>query len=99
MAAREERLVQNQREFRYANEKLELLSAEMTDDGQLIPFLCECADDHCLGRIEITISRYADTHEDRHHYVVLPGHPRVEGEETVEDNDYYQIVSKGDRLA
>jgi hypothetical protein len=95
MASREERLAQNQREFRLANEKLELLSAELATDGQLVAFLCECADDRCLGRIEITSSRYGDAHVDPRHYVVLPGHPRVEREETVEDHDFYEVVRKG----
>jgi hypothetical protein len=43
------RLEQNQREFRYANEKLEELSAEIATDGQIVRFLCECPDDRCLG--------------------------------------------------
>jgi hypothetical protein len=94
MASREERLAQNQREFRLANQKLEELTAEMATDGQLVPFLCECADDLCLGRIEITVSRYGDVHSNPDHYVVLPGHARVEGEVTVEHTDYYDVLKK-----
>jgi hypothetical protein len=89
-----EQLARNQVLFRAVNEKLEQLGAKMIG-GELIPFFCECADHRCLGRIEITISRYADIHEDRHQYVVLPGHLRVEGQETVEDSDYYEVVRKG----
>ena len=94
MASRDERLAQNQREFRLANEKLEQLSADLATDGQLVPFLCECADDRCLGRIEITVGRYGDVHADRTLYVVLPGHPRIEGEETIEHTGYYEILRK-----
>jgi hypothetical protein len=94
MASRDARLAQNQREFRYANERLQELGADIVNDGQLVAFLCECADDRCLGRIEITISRYDEIHVDPHHYVVLPGHLRVEGEETVEGYDYYEVVKK-----
>jgi hypothetical protein len=96
MASRDARLAQNQREFRYANERLQELGADMTGDGQLVAFLCECANDRCLGRIEITISRYGEIHVDPRGYVVLPGHLRVKGEETVEDYDYYEVVKKGD---
>jgi hypothetical protein len=94
MATRQERLEQNQREFRYANERLDELAGRLAVDGQLVAFLCECADDDCLGRIEITIGRYEEIHVERDRYVVLPGHPRIAGEETVEDRDYYEVVRK-----
>jgi hypothetical protein len=29
-------------------------------DGNIIPFLCECADEFCLGRIELSLSQYQD---------------------------------------
>ena len=65
-----------------------------TQDGQLIPFLCECADDDCMGRIEITAWRYEDIHTDEGHYVILPGHTRIAGEKILEENSYYEIVKK-----
>jgi hypothetical protein len=87
---------QNQREFRYANGRFidVLNSSTANQDGQLIPFLCECADDDCMGRIEITAWRYEDIHADEGHYVILPGHTRIAGEEILEENSYYEIVKK-----
>ena len=87
---------QNQREFRYANGRFVdvLNGSTATQDGQLIPFLCECADDDCMGRIEITAWRYEDIHADEGHYVILPGHTRIAGEKILEENSYYEIVKK-----
>lgn len=82
--------------FRYANGRfVDVLNiATATQDGQLIPFLCECAEDDCMGRIEITAWRYEDIHSDERHYVILPGHTRIAGEEIMEQNSYYEIVKK-----
>ena len=86
---------QNQREFRYANGRfVDAVNGSATQDGQLIPFLCECAEDDCLGRIEITAWRYEDIHTEERRYVILPGHMRIAGEEIMEANSYYEIVKK-----
>ena len=87
---------QKQREFRYANGRFAdvLNRSTATHDGQLIPFLCERADDDCMGRIEITAWRYEDIHAGEGHYVILPGHMRIAGEEIMEENSYYEIVRK-----
>ena len=90
-----ERGRQNQREFRDANGRLfGAVTGSMTPDGQLIPFICECADDDCLGRVEITVWRYEDIHADERDYVILPGHMRIAGEEIMEENEYYEVVKK-----
>ena len=95
MTTKYERARHNQREFRYANGRFfDVLNDSMTLDGQLIPFLCECADRDCMGRIEITAWRYEDIHADERDYVILPGHTRIAGEEIMEENSYYEIVKK-----
>lgn len=95
MATRYERGRENQRQFRYANERLAaIVIGPASPDGQLIAFLCECADGDCLGRIQITAGRYEDIHVDESDYVILPGHLRVPGEEILEENGYYEIVKK-----
>ena len=85
----------SQRQFRYANGRfLAVLLNSSSPDGQLIPFLCECADADCHASIEITVWRYEDIHADEGHYVILPGHTRIAGEEIMEENSYYEIVKK-----
>jgi hypothetical protein len=41
-----------------------------------------------------TASRYEDTHTEERHYVILPGHMRIAGEEIIEENSYYDVVRK-----
>lgn len=95
MSVRDERLEENQRAFREANERLqELAAAAGVRDGTIVPFLCECADEGCLGRVEVTIGEYEATHWHYDYFVILHGHPRMEGEEIIEQNDRYQVVQK-----
>ena len=95
MASRHERLEQNQRDFRDANGRFEDVVEENAFDGvRPVPFLCECADVECRGRIEITTGAYDAAHIDSDHYVILPGHLTIDGEEIVEDNVTYLVVDK-----
>jgi hypothetical protein len=94
VATREQRSTENQELFRTANDRLEDRVHEYGRDGAAIPFLCECADGACLGRVELTIVQYdvVRTHPKR--FVILPGHPRVEGEEIIEDHGHFHVVEK-----
>ena len=95
MGIREERLAQNQEDLRVANERL----IDMLDHGALnsriVPFLCECADDECLGRVELTLAQYEDAHVLPDTYVILRGHPRIEDEEVLEEHGGFMVVQKG----
>lgn len=94
MATRDGKLAQNQRVFRGANRRLEDVAGRTVEEGAVVPFLCECADDACLGRIEVTLDEYFLAHLDPDRYVVLPGHLRIDGEEIVADHGRYEVVSK-----
>jgi hypothetical protein len=78
--------------FRHANERL----GELADvqDGQRIPFLCECADIACLGSVEASLGEFDVIREDPYRYFVLPGHLRIDGEEIGQRNGRYDVVSK-----
>lgn len=92
---RDDHLVENQRMFRYANERLRerIVEGGITDHRH-IPFLCECAEEACQGRIEATIDEYEQAHLLRNQYFSLPGHLRVEGEESIEENGRYDVLTK-----
>ena len=85
---------ENQNMARSANTRLQDVAGRTVQDGKVIPFLCECAADACLGRVDITIDDYFISHLDSNHYVVIPGHPRIEGEVLVGDHGKYQVVTK-----
>lgn len=96
MPSREERMEQNERNFREANERLheQAESAGVSEDEQLVPFMCECADESCFGRIQITLDRFAEIHVDPDRFVILPGHLRIPNEEIIEATEYYEVTEK-----
>ena len=94
MPSRQERLTQNQKTVRGANERLEEAVEARVDGRGTVPFLCECADIDCTDRIEMTTSDYTAAHIDRHMYVLVAGHATVDGEEMVDDLGGYLVMRK-----
>jgi hypothetical protein len=84
----------SQRASRSANERFEELLDGRTLTARLIPFLCECADPDCLGRVDISRAEYGRIHRDRTLFVIVPGHPLADGEEPTETRDEFDIVRK-----
>jgi hypothetical protein len=95
MASRNELRVQSQQIFRSANERMQALAVAIVPAEQLIPFLCECADDGCLGRVDMKLGDYDDIHRDRDQYSILRDHQIADGERVIEQRPLYDIVSKG----
>jgi hypothetical protein len=95
MASRNARLVQSQQISRSANERMQALAVAIISAEQLVPFLCECADDACLGRVDMKLGDYDDIHRDRDRYSILRDHQLADGERVVEQRTLYDIVSKG----
>lgn len=95
MTTRHESLVENQQQFRHANERFqEIVRDAVGVDGRRIPFLCECAEVSCRGRIDATLEEYEDAHFNRDDYFILRGHLRVTGEEIIGRSDGYEVVRK-----
>jgi hypothetical protein len=92
-ADREARLAENQALFRMANERLEERVEEYGLEDS-IPFLCECPDVTCLGRIDLTLSAYREVRANPSRFVILPGHAMTEGEHVVEERAEFQITEK-----
>ena len=91
-SSRQGRHHMNQETFRSANKGMS--EAVNVNGSTLIPFLCECADIDCLGRLEATIAEFEAAHAQSDQYFILPGHHRAEGEEILSENGRYEIVSK-----
>jgi hypothetical protein len=91
---RDRRLAENQELFRKANDRFEERVEEYSRDGISAPFLCECADEACLGRVELTLPQYEEVRRRPSRYVILPGHPTIERERVVDDKGAFQIVEK-----
>ena len=89
-ASREE----NQRLFRMGNERLNVAVEEQFPKAAAVPFLCECADEFCDGRVELARGDWESVASKPNHFVMVPGHPRSEGEVVVGALDGYDVVRK-----
>ena len=94
MASSNDRQVVSQKTFRSANERMQALAVDIVPAEQLIPFLCECADDECLGRVAMNLADYDDIHRDRDRYAILHDHKMVDGEHVLEQRRLFDVVSK-----
>ena len=68
--------------FRTGNELIEK-SVSFDDYEGVIPFLCECPDTSCLGRVPVTMEGFARIRDQPMHYLVLPEHIDQERERIV----------------
>jgi hypothetical protein len=59
-----------------------------------VPFLCECANEDCLGRIELTPSQWEVVAAAPNHYVLIAGHARSETENVVGSIREYEVARK-----
>jgi hypothetical protein len=91
MSSREERLAQNEILFRQVNERI----VELTDRwGNSLDLVCECADDECMARIELTLHEYEQLRENPRCFAVLPGHEIRDVEDVVGRTERYIVVEK-----
>lgn len=101
------RQIENEVVFRKANEKVQIdLSklrklAEANGDVALVPsddlvlhFYCECSDENCRQRIELSLSKYKKLHQDRKQFIICPNHEAVSIEKVVASNAKFSVVEK-----
>jgi hypothetical protein len=63
--------------FRSANERIAEKGREL---GWMfpVPFLCECSERRCFGRVELTLEEYERVRSHPQRYLTLPGHEVVD---------------------
>src|SRR3954451_15427733 len=94
MSTRNERREENQRQFQDANQRLHDAVENRVREDRAIPFLCECADEECAGRVEVSLSQWQAVAERENRFIILAGHPRTDGEEIVDTLGPYELVEK-----
>ena len=94
MPSRDSRREQNQKRFRAANARLRDAVEEQVPASGRVPFLCECADDDCLGTVEVTLEEWESVAAMPNHYLMEAGHRRSENEEIVGSLREYEIARK-----
>ena len=80
--------------FRGGNKSLRDAVVAAGYETEPVPFLCECADEDCLGRVELTPSQWEVVAAAPNHYVMIAGHQRSEREEIVGSIREYEIARK-----
>jgi hypothetical protein len=96
MTSRDTRREENQKLFRTGNERLHDLVESHVNDSTPVPFLCECAAEHCDGRVEVRLAEWEAVASRPNHYLMVSGHPRSEGEQIVGSVGEYDVVQKPD---
>ena len=76
------------------NERLSDAVGEQFPDTSRVPFLCECADEFCDGRVRLNRTEWESVASEPNQYVMVAGHPRSEGEMVIGALDGYDIVRK-----
>jgi hypothetical protein len=96
--SRDTRREQNEKVFRMGNERLSDAVEEhkKVPETAKVPFLCECADEFCDGRVELERTQWKSIASNPNEFLMLPGHLRSEGEVVVGEFDGYEIVRKPD---
>ena len=94
MPTRNERREENQRQFQRLNQRLHDVVERQVPDATPVPFLCECADERCMGRVDVSPGQWQSVAERPNHFLIIAGHPRTEGEEIVDTLGPYEIVEK-----
>ena len=80
MSRGHELLVQNQELFRHANERLHERIVAIAQDGQRIPFLCECGDPTCTELVRLSLEQYEHIRTHANWFLLATGHePEVRG--------------------
>jgi hypothetical protein len=84
----------NQALFRDVNERVNEISEGGVPDGELIGFICECADAECFRTIELTRDEYAEARRIPTRFPIAVGHEWSEVERVVERCERYEVVEK-----
>jgi hypothetical protein len=92
--SRDTRREENQKLFRHGNESLRDAAVGAGSETSATPFMCECADLNCLGRVEITPDEWEHVAVVPNHFLMIAGHQRSEGEEVVGSLGEYEITRK-----
>ena len=96
MTTSAERKALNEGVFRDANEDLERGAVELigADDGQRVPFLCECPQMDCTLVVLLTLDEYEQVRSGPRQGLAAPGHEDPEVETVIARNDRFVMTEK-----
>ena len=87
----EARVGHNESIFREINERVEEIGTAVDGPTQ---FLCECYRTDCTERLNVPVETYEQVRSRSRHFVVVPGHERLEYERVVDQGDGWLVITK-----
>ena len=95
-ADREARAATNHVLFREVNERVKEVNEGCSLVFPVGEWICECANDACVERIELSANEYELVRRDQARFFVAPSNEHVwpEVEQVIERNDHYWIVEQ-----
>lgn len=87
----EERVGRNESIFREINERAEEIGTAVEGPTE---FLCECYRTDCTERLRVPLDIYEQVRSRSRHFLVAPGHERLEFERVVDQGNGWLIVTK-----
>ena len=94
MNERERRIGRNEALFREVNERVEHLNQSFDVADEPMELLCECGDDRCFEKIEVTREEYDRVRSTPTLFALVAGHESPDVEEIVDENDRFLTVRK-----
>jgi hypothetical protein len=92
MDKRSAKLAENETIFRAGNESIDKAVGEKVEKA---PYLCECGEENCLERVELTSAEYEAVRAHPARFFVVPGHEDLTaGEVVVQQYSRYTLVEK-----
>ena len=96
MDERSAKLAENETIFRAGNESIDKAAGDKLERA---PFMCECGDEHCFERIELTPAAYEAVRSVATNFIVVPGHEDPDIEHIALQNERFRVVEKEGRAA
>lgn len=87
----EERVGRNESIFREINERAEQIGTVVEGPTE---FVCECYRTDCAERLSVPLDIYEQVRARSRHFLVVPGHERLEYERVVEQGNGWLVVTK-----
>jgi hypothetical protein len=99
----DDRRAENEALFRDINERVRIMRDQAGDSARAADahhdFLCECALQDCLEKLQMTLLEYERVRSVPTDFVVAPGHEVAEIERIVSEGDRFTVVRKEGRAA
>jgi hypothetical protein len=89
-----ERAEKNERLFRELNDLINEMAVSLKIGPPHVEFVCECAREGCLDRMELTLEEYAELRSNSAHFALIAGHELLDVEQLVAEHERYTVVAK-----